>query len=178
MTSAWIPVLVPEEHHTELVTMIATRLEELGVDASVADSIEIRLAAPTTRGAVATTDTSAGDRALAAHVAWDVKSLRLLLANSTATARRWVKVLDVCAAEPDEWISTQDIADRSGLSINEWRDACRKMASHQRKNYPDEAGWPLANIMGRHLGHSYDQLYVAITTEQAGRWNEAKEDDR
>lgn len=178
MPSAWIPVLVPEEHHAELVTMIEARLKELGFDASLADSVEIRLAAPMTRGAGATSDTSAGDRALAAHLAWGVESLRLLLANTTATAQRWSKALDVCAAEPGEWISTQDIAGRSGLSINEWRDACRKMASHQRKNYLDEAGWPLANIMGRHLGHSYDQLYVAITSEQAGRWAQAKGSDK
>jgi len=178
MSGSWIPLLVPQEHHVELATMVATRLEQIGFEAPANDSIEIRLTPAQVRGATVTPDISAGDRALEANTPWSVESLRLLIANPTATARRWAMALDVCATGLGDWVSTQDMAERTGLTINEWRDACRKMTQHQRKNYPNESDWPLATISGRHLGHSYDQLYVAITEEQAARWAEAKETAR
>ena len=177
MTLSWIPLLVPEEHYVELATIVASRMGELGHKTTSTSAIEIRLAGPA-EGRSATLATDGGATAAAAaldtHRVWSVENLARLIANQTATAQRWVMAIDVCMNHIGEFVSTQQIVDESGMTLNVWRDACRKMTTHQRANYADETMWPLAGESGRALGHSYDQLYVAITPEQAERWAAAK----
>lgn len=176
MTSTWIPLLVPENHYLELAALVAERLDELGFDRAASDTIEIRLAVSDgAHSADHPRELSAADKKLAAHIPWTVENLRRLIASETVTAQRWVRALDVCMNHVGEFVSTQQIAEESGMTIADWRSACRKMKAHQRTNYPDETSWwPLAGEGGRILGHSYDQLYVAITPAQAERWAEAK----
>ncbi|WP_182066914.1 hypothetical protein, partial [Curtobacterium sp. ME12] len=70
------------------------------------------------------------------------------------------------------------------LTLNEWRDACRKLTAHLRANYeglpkwaPEpylgEDIWPLATASGRNL-HEDPQVYFGMTEEQAKRWREVR----
>ena len=73
------------------------------------------------------------------------------------------------------------------LTVNEWRDACRKIGTHLRANYEDvprwerepyrgQPMWPLVSVSGRELKVK-DQLYVAITRDQAARWVKVRNSD-
>lgn len=88
--------------------------------------------------------------------------------------------MDVCsdAAEAvDPWLSTSEVAKRSGMSINEWRDAARKITRHLKANFAgvplDENGnriWPL---LARDKPGSAE-VHWAMNTEQAKRWRQVR----
>jgi hypothetical protein len=82
---------------------------------------------------------------------------------------RWARAMDVASEHPEEFLSTVQIANASGMSINEWRDAPRKLPQHLTAHFPANIEWPLAAVGGRELGKD-DQVYWGITAEQAQRW--------
>ncbi|MDD1386763.1 hypothetical protein [Curtobacterium poinsettiae] len=77
-----------------------------------------------------------------------------------------------------------DIVENTDLTLNEWRDACRKLTAHLRANYEGlpkwasqpyfgEDIWPLATASGRNL-HEDPQVYFGMTEEQAKRWRDVR----
>lgn len=169
LKTTWTPILVPTEHYIDIATMIQQRLDELGFEATTGSTIDIRLLpqAPAE-------DNHGVQAALDNHVPWAIENLTALIHNPTATAQRWRMAIDVCMNHIGEFIPTETIAAESGMSVNVWRSACRKMTVHQRATYPSEATWPLATASGRDIGEPVGPLYVALTEEQATRWSEAK----
>lgn len=169
MPTTYIPHLIPAEHYVDIVDLIRERLDALGFEPSTG-AVEIRLTtgAPETDRAVHGTQA-----ALDEHTPWSVENLAALIENPTATSQRWRKAIDVCASHVGEFLPTETIAAESGMLVNVWRSACRKMTVHQRATYPDETSWPLATASGRDIGEPVGPLYVAITPEQANRWAEA-----
>lgn len=174
MSVTWIPLLVPEPDYVELAQRVAELARERGDDAP-ASPVDIRL---TPAGGVprqASPD-DVSSKALAELTPWSIDDLRRLARGETLTTQRWTKALDVCSQRVGEFISTEEIAANSEMRVEEWRDAPRKIQRHLDRHYPDVEGWPLAAVSGRSLGHSYDQVYWAITAEQAQRWKEAREE--
>lgn len=170
MTAQWMPLLVPAEYYIELATLIQQR--QLSSDTEVSELM--------VTNSVEEAPTSASwprvvAEAVARFEAWSVGDLQRLATSGALTAQRWARAMDVCAAEPGRFFSTQEVAESSGMSVNEWRDAPRKISRHLASNYPGVPGWPLVVASGRNLGHAYDQAYWAITELQARRWVEAKE---
>ncbi|MBT2504190.1 hypothetical protein [Curtobacterium sp. ISL-83] len=111
---------------------------------------------------------------------WPERSLAQLAEGASITTQRWTIAMDFCAKHPGQRFSTSEIAENTDLTVNEWRDACRKLTAHLRANYTGlpmwergsyagEAMWPLANASGRDLG-AEPQVYWGITEEQARRW--------
>ena len=100
---------------------------------------------------VVTRSASPEEEQLAAHIPWSVEDLARLAEGRTATTQRWARAMDVLVdAGPGTWLPTSQVARRSGMSINEWRDAPRKISRHLKVRYPnvprDENGhahWPL-----------------------------------
>ena len=81
---------------------------------------------------------------------WSLSNLQRLASSQTATGQRWARALDVCSECPGEYLPTSEVARRSGMEINEWRDAPRKISRHLKAHYPDlptdsagHAYWPL-----------------------------------
>ena len=111
---------------------------------------------------------------LAKLVPWEVSDLRRLATSDAITAMRWARALDVCAEHVGDFLSTKQVAEESGMSVNEWRDAPRKISRHLKAHYPDVPAWPLAVRSGRPLGINDDQVYWAISAEQAKRWRQAR----
>ncbi|GAA5207606.1 hypothetical protein [Microbacterium kyungheense] len=116
--------------------------------------------------------------AFAKHEPWPEHALARLAEGSAITTQRFAQVVDLCAATPgeDHRYSTEELAEKTGMNVNEWRSACRKIRLHLEKHHPEiprtDAGnpeWPLVDMSGRTLGER-DQLYVGITEEQARRW--------
>lgn len=116
------------------------------------------------------------------HTAWDEVPLARIAEGRTLTTQRWTTVMDLLAKNPGPGneLSTTRIVELTDLTLNEWRDACRKIRPHLEKNYPDapvwdygrHAGgvmWPVVGISGKEL-KQYDELYVGITEEQARNW--------
>lgn len=118
---------------------------------------------------------------LANHRAWSLADLARLAQGRTATTARWTRALDLCSeAGPGVWLSSSEIARRSGMGINEWRDAPRKITRHLNKHYPDvpvnESGdhfWPLA-VGGGGIPDNGGEVWWAITIDQKRRWDEVR----
>ncbi|WP_251449404.1 hypothetical protein [Microbacterium sp. Marseille-Q6648] len=175
MGTDWMLLAVPKQDYDELKHMIDFRQEQRGE--------------PPAPSAEALRDTQLAVEAvkrkvLDEHKPWPLEALSRLAEGSTITTERFSRVMDLCAHTPGEFISTEGIAEETEMTVNEWRAACRKLGAHLRKHYPDvptwerepnaaQPMWPLANVAGRNL-QARDQLYVAITAEQAHRWSEVR----
>lgn len=175
MATEWVLLPVPQEDYAELKQIVQYRQQQRG-EASTPSTEELRgdeLAADTVRRAT-----------FDAHKAWPASGLTRLAEESTLTTQRWARVMDLCAQSPGEMFSTTAVSAKTGIPVNDWRDACRKIGAHLKKHYPEvpqqergpHAGapmWPLVTISGRNLKVP-DQLYVGITAEQADRWTSVR----
>lgn len=92
--------------------------------------------------------------------------------------------MNFCATHPGERFGTLDIVENTDPTLNEWRDACRKLTAYLRANYEGlpkwarepyfgEDIWPLAAASGRNL-HEDPQVYFGMTEEQAKRWRNVR----
>ena len=167
----WVPLLVPEEDYVELANLVLERVIERN-EVEALEVIQPVYAPQASQAGVV------ADDALASLMPWSVEDLTRLAHSDAVTAQRWARAMDVCAERVGEYISTQDVAKAAGMTVNEWRDAPRKISRHIASQYPAAPGWPLAVRSGRSLGHVYDQAYWAITEEQARRWREARKGGR
>lgn len=185
----WMPVLVRLEDYEEITRLIA-RLES----ERPAEDLTPVLAGMTVTTAIphqsVTESSSAAERTehprLVGRASWSVEDLRRLCTSDALTAQRWTKAIDVCVAARDsgeEWLPTSEVAARSGMSVNEWRDAARKITRHLATNYPnvpvDESGrhvWPLA-ADGDHIPNNGGQVWWAVTAQTAENWREVRGND-
>lgn len=106
---------------------------------------------------------------------WSTDDLRQIIdtAPTYKTMARWARAMDVAAEHPEEFLSTAQIASEAGMTINEWRDAPRKLPQHLTAHFAANIQWPLAGVGGRELGQD-DQVYWGLTAEQAQRWLRAR----
>ena len=177
MATTWMLMAVPAEDYDELRHMVEFRQAQRGEQP--APTVEELRSEDLKRAAVVR-------HAFEQHESWPQQALRRLADGSTATTERFSRVMDLCVTIREESpdlpvISTTAIAERTGMTVEEWRAACRKIGAHLEKHYPDvprwtegasaegRPMWPLVTISGRNLG-VYDQLYVGVTSEQARRW--------
>jgi hypothetical protein len=167
--STWIPLLVRTEDYAELATLVAAR-EALRPDTAVACDRDLDVA-PRERSRA----TTKAAELLETLKPWSVDDLRQIIdtAADYKTMDRWARAIDVATARPEQFISTAEIAAESGMTVNEWRDAPRKLPQHLTAHFPPNIGWPLLGVGGRHLGRD-DQAYWAISIEQAKRWTQAR----
>lgn len=171
MVTKWVLLPVPKDDYAELKQTVEYRqhqrgemshpsLEELRRDELVIDTIK--------------------RAAFGKHKVWPTSALERLAEESTLTTQRFARAMDLCAKTPGKVFSTEEVSAKLGISLNEWRAACRKIGVHLEKHYPEvprlehgpSAGkpmWPLVPISGRYLKVP-DQLHVGITAEQAERW--------
>lgn len=136
--AGWIPVLVRLADYAVVTQLVATREAERGQEPNHTVSHRAEL------GGRATVDPL-----LATWPAWPEKALRRLAASSSLTAERWVRAMDAIAVGDADWYSTSEVAQLSGLTVNEWRDAPRKISRHLKAHYQDvpvhegHLVWPL-----------------------------------
>lgn len=175
--STWVPVLVRLEDYREVAALVAER-EADRLDGEPIDNVyKVQELGVLAAGAHPRTSE---DRRLADHTPWDVDDLRVLAEGRTKTTERWGRAMDVCAEEPERWLPTSEVARRAGMTINEWRDAPRKITRHLRAHYPnvpvDENGeqvWPLCPG-GAGIPANGGEVWWAITREMAARWREVR----
>lgn len=175
----WIPILVRMEDYQDITALIAQR--EADRDPS---EPAILLREVIGLDSVPITTMSYEDKQLANHVPWSLGDLATLAQGRTATTERWSRAMDVCAQEPKEWLPTSEIAKRAGMTINEWRDAPRKITRHLRAHFPGvprgeggEAEWPLC-VGGKGFPAARGEAYWAITVEMALRWGKVRAGQR
>lgn len=171
--SSWVPVLVRLEDYTEIAALVADR------EASRADS-PTEVATTLDPKPIPVREADPHSAQLATWTPWSLDDLRSLANGTSETAKRWALAMDACceAVGSDQpWLSTSEVADRSGMSINEWRDAPRKITRHLKANYPnvplDPKGdhiWPL---LARSKPGS-QEVHWAMNPEQAKRWREVR----
>lgn len=131
----WMPVLIPQEDFLAVAQFVAARQAE-------------RSARPPGQG-FSGHGGSEPDARLAAHPAWPEEALRRLASSSSVTAQRWTAAMDAIAKGDQDWYTTSEVASASGLTINEWRDAPRKISRHLQAHYTDvpmsgeNLAWPL-----------------------------------
>lgn len=172
---------VPEQDYEELKHMVDFRQEQRG-EPSAPSAEQLR----GEEVKIATEIRKSMDK----FQTWPESALRRLAKGDTITTQRFSQVMDLCVRvrqdSPDfPIISTTDVAERTRMTVEQWRAACRKMNAHLEKHYPEvprwpedsrSAGrpfWPLVGVSGRSLGR-YDELYVGITDEQAKLWKRVR----
>ena len=161
--SNWIPLLVRQEDFAEFAARVAER--EVGrEDPVVLPSVALASVTSTVGGAKES-------ELLATLETWSVEALRQLAESggTFATADRWGRAMDVMCRHVGVFLSSAELAEEAEMSINQWRDAPRKLPSHLAKHYEQGIGWPLKGVGGRELKRD-DQIYWGITSEQAQRW--------
>ena len=166
--SKWIPLLVRIEDYAELAGQVAAR-EAKRPDAA-GPTPEARVALPETSRTATKTE-----ELLAQLKPWSLDALRQIILTTPTykTMARWARAMDVASGHPEEFLSTAQIASESGMSINEWRDAPRKLPQHLTAHFPPSIEWPLKPTGGRELGKD-DQVYWGISIEQARRWTQVR----
>ena len=166
--SEWIPLLVRAEDYAEFATTVANR--EAGREGG---QISVTLGRPTTAAAQVS---SPADQSLSEYPTWPEAALKKLSTFDSATAQRWTKALDAISSdEKQAWFTTSEVAERAGMSVNEWRDAARKMPRHIKAHFPDvpvtEDGpaWPL-------LANSFTSAEVSwgMTADTRASWREVR----
>lgn len=148
--ATWIPVLVRLEDYAEITAQVAAREAARPAGQPITPFDQVRALGHLPPASPPATPEA---KKLAAHIPWDVEDLARLAEGRTTTTQRWTRALDVMVdAEPGTWLPTSDVARRSGMTINEWRDAPRKIARHLQARYPNvpkdenpDAYWPLAS---------------------------------
>lgn len=131
----WVPVLVPEQDFVAVSQFVAARQAER---------------APSGKRAVEGEASESGaDPRLTAWPAWPEEALQRLAQSTSVTARRWAVAMDAVAQGGQDWYTTSEVAQLSGLTVNEWRDAPRKISRHLKAHYTDvpvhkgSLAWPL-----------------------------------
>lgn len=109
---------------------------------------------------------------------WSKEDLKRLAVGSTATTARWARAMDVCAENPGTFLPTTEIANRSGMTLAEWRDAPRKISRHLKAHFPnvprnesDEPVWPL---LAKSRPEYPGQVSWAISEDTARIWKEIR----
>jgi hypothetical protein len=175
MTTTWIPLLVPEQDYLDLAAVVAKRLSKRGEEPRRLAVVAEDTPKPTTP-----LDEIVASALVEPHP-WSDEDLYRLATSDAVTAQRWARAMDVCARVENQgrFLSTREVASQSGMTINEWRDAPRKIKRHLASNYPQVNGhWPLRAKAGRQIGRPDDQVYWAINAEQAARWINARSSAR
>lgn len=168
--SKWVPILVRLEDFAEIATLVADR--ELGRDDS---ECEVDSAECSTKVMV-----SSEAAQQIPDMSWSIEDLQALAKGASETAKRWALAMDACcevASSDNPWLSTSEVAARSGMSINEWRDAPRKITRHLKANFPNvptdsdgQQAWPL-----RGEGKPGSQeIHWSMSVEQAKRWRQVR----
>lgn len=179
MNRIWIPVLVDSEDYDDVTAIVAERARSRGVTSSAMPPIAVPgLSGPASAASEGDQFARAATAALTGHIPWDTDDLERLADpdNRFETARRWVRAMDVCLAHVDDpfpFISTEQVCEESGMTLNQWRDAPRKLPAHLTAHYPNARDWPLVAIEGRKVGRD-NQIYWALTHEQAKRWKRVR----
>lgn len=128
-------MLVPEQDYVAICQFVAARQAER---------------APSGKRAVEGEAGDSGvDPRLTTWPAWPEGALQRLAQSTSVTAQRWAMAMDAIAQGGQDWYTTSEVAQLSGLTINEWRDAPRKISRHLKAHYPDvpvhkgNLAWPL-----------------------------------
>lgn len=142
----WVPVFVRLEDYEEITKLVASREQTCNYEGSSFGW--------DTPGEVPSRSADApvveANKKLEEYPAWPLEALERLAASSVKTAERWSLALDVFASDEVGWLTTSEVAERAGMTLNEWRDAPRKLPRHLKANYPDvpvesngDPAWPL-----------------------------------
>lgn len=143
-TPEFIPVPVPAEH----VTAVYRFLAELA-DGNEGAPIEHTL----------TITTGWTDEELARLASSPVKAVTILIA-----------VLNILAANPDEWMNLDEIAPQTDFERPTLKSVWTHIARHLNKHF-DRASLPLESIWGLYLTPPREAAqYYRLTADQAAQW--------
>ncbi|QNK52668.1 hypothetical protein H7F30_14070 [Dermacoccus sp. PAMC28757] len=172
--SKWIPILVRTDYVQNVMDLLAS-LEQDFPD-SIKPGKQVTITPETT--AVGSPALSDIDPLESDELTWSVEDLKRLAAGSTVTTRRWTLAMDACAEHPGEYFSTSEIAEMTGMSIAEWRDAPRKITRHLKTHYEaiplnadGNQAWPLR---ARTRPEHPDEVSWMMTPATAERWKQAR----
>jgi len=171
--ATWIPILVPQQDYLEIAALVAGREANRTDEASEVTGF---VTSPATRPQL-----NVDDAKLAALPVWSVDDLRALASGTSETAKRWTLAMDVCCevvGSDNHWLSTSEVADRTGMSINDWRDAPRKITRHMKANFPNvpidpasgDHAWPLKGVSKP----GSQEIHWAMNEAQAELWRQVR----
>lgn len=169
--AGWMPMLVRTEDYLPVATLVAAReAQRQGTHADRSDPAPQHTSAHDGLGLLPPPEFDPQVHL----VPWPVEQFKALIKSSFTTAQRWVKAMDVATEHEGRLLSSDQIAAMTGMPIEAWRDAPRKITRHLDAHY-SVPGWPLYAVGGRKLGRE-DQVYWGISAEQAARWRQARQD--
>ncbi len=173
--SDWMLLAVPASAYAEMAADAHRRAQALGLDMT---EVTISLAnAATGHEAASGSEPTVDPTGLASWPSWSEDALVRFADSDVTTVQRWVRAMDALAVEDSKtWFTTSEVAKLSGLTINEWRDAPRKITRHLAAHYADA---PLADD-GHHAwplkAYSFNSTEVswAMTPETKRLWRKVR----
>jgi hypothetical protein len=157
MTS-WVPILVPLDRYASYAALVATDAATLDLPSPTDwQQMVIAASSASTKHAENPAEPT-GSRAealasLSTMPHFGEAELAAIADGTTETAVRWTKAMDFCSAHPGDFFTTTEVAEATGMTVNNWRDAPRKMYLVLRKipgaplwdsgKYVGQPAWPL-----------------------------------
>ena len=185
MTS-WVPILVPLDRYASYAALVATDAATLDLASPTAWQQTVIAASSNSTTHAGNAAELNGNRAealatLSTLPHFDESGLAAIADGATETAARWTKAMDFCSAHPGDFFTTTEVAEGTGMKVNHWRDAPRKMYLVLRKipnapvwtsgKYAGQPAWPL-------LAWTFSgdvQVSWAMSPETALLWRRLRE---
>jgi hypothetical protein len=109
-----------------------------------------------------------------AEVRWPTDDLAKFAATPTRTSTTIGKVMDVLSDNADQYLSTSELEDATGVTRANLKGAFAALTRHINAHY-NGRGWMLTFKWGPSLGPDYPaEAHYMVSAEQAARWKEAR----
>ena len=185
MTS-WVPILVPLDRYASYAALVATDAATLDLPSPTGWQQTVNAPSSNATKHAGNAAESNGNRAealatLSTMPHYDEPELAAIADGTTETAARWTNAMDFCSAHPGDFFTTTEVAEGTGMNVNHWRDAPRKMYLVLRKipnapvwtsgKYAGQPAWPL-------LAWTFSgdvQVSWAMSPETALLWRRLRE---
>lgn len=177
--NTWLPVLVRLEHYTQVADYVASLEANRPSHTDDEDNDQSTSGGPTpiTLLSSRTQSPAPGDLDSLGRPLWSVEDLKRLAAGHTVTTQRWTQAIDLCAQSPNLFIPSSEIAERTGMGIEEWRSAARQITRHLAKHYQQVPLWeghPVWPLHAQSISDYPGQVSWVISPEMADLWRQAR----
>ncbi len=108
---------------------------------------------------------------------WDAVDLSRLACTDSPAIQNVGAILDLLSATPEEWFSTEQLSEETGVSKASLKGSLSALTRHLRAHYGDPA-WPFYCSWGPSIGiiDGFPQTHYRVTSDVAQVWRQVRAD--
>ena len=107
---------------------------------------------------------------------WSVADLKRFASRKIRSIEIIGQVLDVLAPQPEVWVSTTELEEKTGVPRANLKGAFSALTRHLNAYFAGR-GWMMNTSWGMSLGLDHlPEVHYRMTSEQAARWLESRKD--